>query len=90
MQEECAALGVPLLVLRERTDAARIAAAVQAIAEPTTAAGEEPYGDGFAGERIAAHVADWLESGSYAVPEHTPSDQPEPIPVSAAAARRSS
>ena len=82
MQEECAALGIPLLVLRERTErpeaiacgrmtlvgteGARIIEAVQGIVQrPRTSSAQaygEPYGDGFAGERIAAHVDDWLQT----------------------------
>jgi UDP-N-acetylglucosamine 2-epimerase (non-hydrolysing) len=80
IQEECAALGVPLLVLRERTerpeaiacggmtlvgtDPARIVAAVRQFCEvPQRTIGESelPYGDGRAGQRIAAIVEAWLE-----------------------------
>lgn len=77
MQEEAAALGVPLLVLREKTerpeaiacgnlelvgtDCERIVSAVRrrlkggARADPAL-----PFGDGRAGERIAAIVEAWL------------------------------
>jgi UDP-N-acetylglucosamine 2-epimerase (non-hydrolysing) len=78
MQEEAAALGVPLLVLRDRTerpegiasgslelvgtDPARIVAAVRRrLAVPSTAPGEAPFGDGHAGERIAAIIDEWLK-----------------------------
>jgi UDP-N-acetylglucosamine 2-epimerase (non-hydrolysing) len=77
LQEEAAALGVPLLVLREKTerpeaiacgtaelvgtDPARIVAAVRRrLATATAASKALPFGDGRAGERIAAIVAEWL------------------------------
>lgn len=82
IQEEAPVLGIPLLVLRDKTerpegiaagsaklvgtDAARILQtarsllrdpiALAAMSQPTF-----PYGDGRAGERIAAIIMDWLE-----------------------------
>ena len=78
MQEEAAALGVPLLVLRDRTerpegiasgnlelvgtDPDRIVATVRRrLAVPSRAPGEAPFGDGRAGERIAAIIEEWLQ-----------------------------
>lgn len=80
IQEECAALGLPLLVLRERTerpeaiasggmalvgtDTDRIIKAVRGLtrdsARPVSGF-DQPYGDGSAGERIAAIVEAWIE-----------------------------
>ncbi len=79
MQEEAAALGVPLLVLRDRTerpegiasgslemvgtDPARIVTAVRRrLGAASTAPGAAPFGDGRAGERIAAIIEEWLEA----------------------------
>jgi UDP-N-acetylglucosamine 2-epimerase (non-hydrolysing) len=78
IQEEAAALGVPLLVLRDRTerpeaiacgnlelvgtDAARIVSAVKRRLGSTSSVSPAfPYGDGRAGERIAAIVEEWLK-----------------------------
>jgi UDP-N-acetylglucosamine 2-epimerase (non-hydrolysing) len=79
MQEEAAALGVPLLVLRDRTERpeaiacggvelvgthpGKIVSAVRrhlksARAHPSAS----PFGDGNAGERIAAIIEEWLEA----------------------------
>ena len=78
LQEEAAALGVPLLVLRDKTerpeaiacgnielvgtDSDRIVKAVRrrlnGFSRPDAAL---PYGDGRAGERIAAIIGAWLE-----------------------------
>lgn len=77
MQEEAASLGVPMLVLRERTERpeAIASAAIELVGTDTdaitaavrrTLAAERPagrslcYGDGSAGERIAAILFDWL------------------------------
>ena len=81
LQEEAPALGVPLLVLRDRTErpeaiatgnialigtgTERIVGAVLGLLEdPARLARMRrpafPYGDGCAGQRIAAVVADWL------------------------------
>lgn len=78
MQEEAAALGVPLLVLREKTERPeaiacgnvelvgtepeRIVSAVRRRLNgaPATAPAL-PFGDGRAGERIAAIIQEWLE-----------------------------
>ena len=81
IQEEAPTLGVPLLVLRDKTerpegiasgcahlvgtDHARILTAVRALlADPIALARMSrpsfPYGDGRAGERIAAIMVDWL------------------------------
>jgi UDP-N-acetylglucosamine 2-epimerase (non-hydrolysing) len=83
VQEEAPALGVPLLVLRDKTerpealatanmllvgtDTDRIVREVRRLlADPVARAGMMrpafPYGDGNAGERIAAHVEHWLKS----------------------------
>ena len=77
IQEEAAALGVPLLVLRDRTerpeaiacgsfelvgtDPERIVAAVKRRLAARRVASALPFGDGRAGERIAGIIADWLE-----------------------------
>ena len=81
IQEEAPTLGIPLLVLREKTerpegiasgcahlvgtDPARILTAARALlADPIALARMSrpsfPYGDGRAGERIAAIIVDWL------------------------------
>jgi UDP-N-acetylglucosamine 2-epimerase (non-hydrolysing) len=77
MQEEAAALGIPLLVLRHRTerpeaiacggielvgtDPKRIAAAVRrSLKSPAAHSRRMPFGDGRAGERIAAIIEEWL------------------------------
>lgn len=77
LQEEAAALGVPLLVLRERTERPeaiacgsielvgtepkRIVEAVRRLLGSTTRAVPAfPFGDGTAGERIAAIIEGWL------------------------------
>ena len=79
MQEECAALGVPALVLRERTERPEaIACGGMALIgldpgpyrrrgrEPcaigSDAERRDPYGDGRAGERIAALLERRMES----------------------------
>jgi UDP-N-acetylglucosamine 2-epimerase (non-hydrolysing) len=85
MQEEAAALGVPLLVLRETTERPeavacgnvelvgtepdRIVRAVRRRLNGTALAPATlPFGDGRAGERIAAIIEEWLgESGAKAV-----------------------
>ena len=103
LQYEYVALGVPLLVLREKTerpealwtgnmrlvgtDSGRIVAAVRellgdpvalaAMAEPSL-----PYGDGRAGDRIAALIEHWL-AGRFA-------DAPHPIQRPGAEGLRSS
>ena len=85
IQEEAPALGVPLLVLRDKTerpegiavgcarlvgtDAARILEAARSLlADPAALAAMRrptfPYGDGYAGERIAAIIVDWVERSS--------------------------
>ncbi len=77
LQEEAAALGVPLLVLRDRTerpeaiacgnvelvgtDHERIVEAVRRRLKGSTAAAALPFGDGRASERIAKIVEEWLE-----------------------------
>ena len=82
IQEEAPTLGVPLLVLRDKTerpegiasgcahlvgtDPERILAAARTLlADPIALARMSrptfPYGDGRAGERIAAIIVDWLE-----------------------------
>jgi UDP-N-acetylglucosamine 2-epimerase (non-hydrolysing) len=78
IQEEAAALGVPLLVLRDRTerpeaiacgnlelvgtDGTRIVSAVRRrLGSASSASPALPYGDGKAGERIAAIIEEWLE-----------------------------
>jgi UDP-N-acetylglucosamine 2-epimerase (non-hydrolysing) len=77
IQEEAAALGIPLLVLRDRTerpeaiacgsfelvgtDPERILAAVKRRLRAAVAPAALPFGDGRAGERIAAIIAEWLE-----------------------------
>jgi UDP-N-acetylglucosamine 2-epimerase (non-hydrolysing) len=77
IQEEATALGVPLVVLREKTerpeaiasgnvelagtDPARIVGAVRRNLFRRAAPGAAmPFGDGKAGERIAAVIEDWL------------------------------
>ena len=76
IQEEAAALGTPLLVLREKTerpeaiasgnmelvgtDADRIVAAVRRRLSAARPQATLPFGDGRASQRIAAIVADWL------------------------------
>lgn len=76
LQEEASALGVPLLVLREKserpeaiasgnmelvgTDPDRIVGAVRRWMNARSPASAMPFGDGKAGERIAAIVAEWL------------------------------
>jgi UDP-N-acetylglucosamine 2-epimerase (non-hydrolysing) len=91
MQEEAAALGVPLLVLRDRTerpeavatgsaelvgtDPARIvAAARRRLRAPATAAAL-PFGDGHAGERIAAIIEEWLQGRVRLLPNSAPARQ---------------
>jgi UDP-N-acetylglucosamine 2-epimerase (non-hydrolysing) len=81
MQEEAAALGVPLLVLREKTERPeavacgsvelvgtgpeRIVDAVRRRLDGGTAAAPaRVFGDGRAGERIAAIIDEWLEERS--------------------------
>jgi len=78
LQEEAAALGVPLLLLREKTerpegiacgsielvgtDPKRIVAAVRRrLADGAACTPALPFGDGKAGERIAAIIGDWLD-----------------------------
>jgi UDP-N-acetylglucosamine 2-epimerase (non-hydrolysing) len=82
IQEEAPALGVPLLVLRDKTerpeglasgsavlvgtDRQRIVDEVRRFLEDPAARASMtrprfPYGDGRAGERIAAMIAEWLE-----------------------------
>lgn len=77
MQEEAAALGVPLLVLRDTTerpeaiacgsvelvgtDPKRILSAVRRhLKSARTKTTASPFGDGHAGERIAAIIEEWL------------------------------
>ena len=77
MQEEAAALGVALLVLRDRTErpeaiacgtielvGTRPATVVRAVRRwlrsPPATASATPFGDGHAGERIAAIIEAWL------------------------------
>lgn len=81
MQEEAPALGVPMLVLRDKTerpegiasgnmllvgtDRERIIAGVERLLNPSVRAAMGrrafPYGDGRSAERIAGHIADFLE-----------------------------
>ncbi|HUG46485.1 MAG TPA: UDP-N-acetylglucosamine 2-epimerase (non-hydrolyzing) [Sphingomicrobium sp.] len=77
MQEEAAALGVPLLILREKTerpeaiacgslkligtDPGIILTAVKQRLHRSRPAPSLPFGDGRAGQRIAAIVEEWLE-----------------------------
>jgi len=82
IQEEAPALGVPLLVLRDKTerpegvewgnavlvgtDGARIVAEVERLIADRAALARMsrrayPYGDGRAGERIAALIEEWLD-----------------------------
>jgi UDP-N-acetylglucosamine 2-epimerase (non-hydrolysing) len=83
MQEEAPALGVPLLVLREKTerpegvasgnmvlvgtDRRRIVDNVVRLLDPAARAAMSrpafPFGDGHSAERIAGHIADFLEAG---------------------------
>jgi UDP-N-acetylglucosamine 2-epimerase (non-hydrolysing) len=89
MQEEAAALGVPLLVLRDRTerpegiasgnmelvgtDPRRIVAAVRRRLRAPKAPMALPFGDGRAGERIAAVIARRLSVREAAgTPNHFP------------------
>jgi UDP-N-acetylglucosamine 2-epimerase (non-hydrolysing) len=99
IQEEAPALGVPLLVLRDKTErpegvdcgsarlvgtsSERIVEEVERLlADPAALAAmgrrSFPYGDGRAGPRIAAIIADWLERNSGVVtnarmpPAHPP------------------
>ena len=76
LQEEAAALGVPLLVLRDRTerpeaiacgnidlvgtDSERIVSAVRRRLNGCRPAPALPFGDGHAGERIAGIIEAWL------------------------------
>ena len=76
IQEETAALGIPLLVLREKTerpeaiatgnmelvgtDPERIVAAVTRRLSAARPQAALPFGDGQAGQRIASIIADWL------------------------------
>jgi len=101
VQEEAPALGVPLLVLREKTerpealatgnmrlvgtDRRRIVDTVrELLTDPAARAAMArpalPYGDGRAGERIAARVRRWLAAG-----RSTVNVADAPSPVSAAA-----
>lgn len=85
IQEEATALGVPLLVLREKTERPeaiacgnvelvgtepeRIVAAVRRrLKDGRPAAISLPFGDGRAGERIAAIVEEWLEEKALSLP----------------------
>jgi UDP-N-acetylglucosamine 2-epimerase (non-hydrolysing) len=84
MQEEAAALGVPLLVLRDRTerpegiatgnmelvgtDPSRIVPAVRRRLGTPKASIALPFGDGRAGERIASVIADGLSARDRAEP----------------------
>lgn len=82
IQEEAPTLGVPLLILRDKTerpecveaggailvgtDAGRIVSETQRLLTDTAtrlamSAPRFPFGDGKAGERIAAVIGDWLE-----------------------------
>ena len=83
MQEEAPALGVPLLVLRDKTerpegvasgnmllvgtDRQRIVDGVIRLLDPMVRAAMSrpafPYGDGRSADRIAAHIAEYLEAG---------------------------
>lgn len=93
LQEEAAALGVPLLVLRDRTerpeaiacgsielvgtDPKRIVAAVRRrLAAQTRPAPAFPFGDGNAGDRIAAIIDEWLAERTELSPSRT--DCPRP------------
>lgn len=91
IQEECAALGIPLLVLRDRTERPEaiacgtmalvgtepgpIVEAVQRACQGSPSdsyfADGAAYGDGRAGERIAAVVADWLQIAQEPLQVHT-------------------
>jgi UDP-N-acetylglucosamine 2-epimerase (non-hydrolysing) len=82
LQEEAPALGIPLLVLRDKTerpegvasgnmqlvgtDRARIVAGVVRLLDPVARAAMSrpafPFGDGRSADRIAGHIADFLES----------------------------
>jgi UDP-N-acetylglucosamine 2-epimerase (non-hydrolysing) len=84
MQEEAPALGLPLLVLREKTerpegvacgnmllvgtDRKRIVENVVRLLDPAVRAAMSrrafPFGDGRSAERIAGHVADFLDAGA--------------------------
>ena len=84
MQEEAPALGIPLLVLREKTerpeglasgnmllvgtDRTRIVETVERLLDPAARAAMSrrafPFGDGRSADRIAAHIADFLEDGT--------------------------
>jgi len=107
VQEEAPALGVPLLVLREKTerpealatanmllvgtDTDRIVREVRRLlADPVARAGMMrpafPYGDGHAGERIAAHIQQWLQSRVRSRAEGPP--QPTALRPGKAAAER--
>jgi UDP-N-acetylglucosamine 2-epimerase (non-hydrolysing) len=85
MQEEAAALGVPLLVLRARTerpeaiacggielvgtDPNRIVSAVRRrLKSPRPNSASAPFGDGRAGERIAAIIEMWLAERGFLSP----------------------
>jgi UDP-N-acetylglucosamine 2-epimerase (non-hydrolysing) len=89
MQEEAAALGVPLLVLRDKTerpegiatgnmelvgtDPRRIVAAVRRLVGAPRGKIAFPFGDGTAGERVAAVVVDWISARNGAeAPNHFP------------------
>jgi UDP-N-acetylglucosamine 2-epimerase (non-hydrolysing) len=83
MQEEAPALGIPLLVLREKTerpegvasgnmllvgtDTRRIVNNVVRLLDPMVRAAMSrrafPYGDGRSAERIAGHIAEFVEAG---------------------------
>lgn len=80
MQEEAPALGVPMLVLREKTerpegiasgnmllvgtDKSRVVAGVERLLNPGIRAAMSrrafPFGDGYAADRIAGHIAEFL------------------------------
>ena len=89
MQEEAAALGVPLLVLRARTERPeaiacggvelvgtepnRIVRAVRRwLRSPRASSSTSPFGDGHAGERIAAIIEGWLAEREALSPRMTP------------------
>jgi UDP-N-acetylglucosamine 2-epimerase (non-hydrolysing) len=93
IQEEAAALGVPLLVLRETTerpeaiasgnvelvgtDPERIITAVRRrLARKSKTSASLPFGDGRAGERIAAIIEEWLGERGEAVLSPIPSTCP--------------